>query len=165
MPSVLFGLGCLLLFAVAQAVRDAFFGNIFQSVSFFVVAILAFGISTAVFGTWAWLYEPQQVRALINHTKLFLALNATTAGAWIMYFFALKNIEPAIVNTLYTGIGPIAVLALSGLGASMAHRTDTGWLELIGHFGVLASLVAVAAVAILDQSGLAGRPVAIRVAA
>jgi hypothetical protein len=47
----------------------------------------------------------------------------------------------------------------------MAHRTDTGWLELIGHFGVLASLVAVAAVAILDQSGLAGRPVAIRVAA
>ena len=30
MPSVLFGLACLLIFAVSQAVRDSFFGNVFQ---------------------------------------------------------------------------------------------------------------------------------------
>jgi hypothetical protein len=36
------------------------------------------------------------------------------------YSFALKNIEPAIVNTLYTGIGPMAVLVLSTFRISMA---------------------------------------------
>lgn len=138
MYSVPFGLGCLLFFAVAQAVRDAFFGNVFQSVSFFVVAILAFGASTVVFGTWAWHRGPEEVRALIGNTKLFLALNATTAAAWMAYFFALKRIEPAIVSTLYTGIGPIAVLALSALGVSMAKGTATGGLERVGYIGVIA---------------------------
>src|SRR5215471_20080395 len=123
------------------------------------------GLWTAVFGAWAWHHNLKEVRALINQTKLFIALNATTAVAWIMYFFALKNIEPAIVNTLYTGIGPIAVLVLAQLRISMAHRTDTSWTELLGHFGVLASLVAIAGVAVLDQSGLAGPSISIRIVA
>ena len=165
MPSALFGLGCLLVFAVVRAVQDTFFGNVFQSISFFIVASLAFGLSTAVFGAWAWHHNSKEVRALINQTRLFIALNATTAVAWIMYFFALKNIEPAIVNTLYTGIGPIAVLVLAQLRISMAHRTDTSWTELLGHFGVLASLVAIAGVAVLDQSGLAGPSISIRIVA
>jgi len=165
MPAALFGLACLLLFAVAQAVRDAFFGNVFQSVSFLVVAILAFGGSTVVFGAWAWYRRPEEVRALVGNTRLLLALNATTAAAWMGYFFALKNIEPAIVNTLYTGIGPMAVLVLSTFRVSMAKGADTGWLELIGYFGVLAALIAIAAVAVLGQSGLAGQPLTIRIAA
>ena len=165
MPSVRFGLTCLLFFAVAQAVRDAFFGKVFQSVSFLVVAIVASGGSTLVFGAWAWRRRPEEVRALIGNTKLFLALNATTAAAWMGYFFSLKHIEPAIVSTLYTGIGPIVVLALSGLGVSMAKGTATGWLERVGYVGVLASLIATAAVAVLGQSGLGGQPMSIGVAA
>ena len=47
MASALFGLACLLVFAIAQAVRDAFFGNVSQSVSFFIVGILAFGVLRA----------------------------------------------------------------------------------------------------------------------
>jgi drug/metabolite transporter (DMT)-like permease len=165
MPSALFGWACLLFFAAAQGVRDAFFGNTFQSVSFFVVAILAFGASTVVFGVWAWLRQPDEVRALVGNTKLFMALNATTAAAWMGYFFALKHIEPAIVNTLYTGVGQIAVLTLSVLGISMAKGTTTGWLERAGYVGVLASLIAIAAVVVLGQSGLSGQPMSIRVAA
>lgn len=165
MSSAPFGLACLLFFAVAQAVRDAFFGNVFQSVSFLVVAILAFGASTVVFGAWAWQRGPEEVRALIGNTKLFLALNSTTAAAWMAYFFALKHIEPAIVSTLYTGIGPIAVLALSALGVSMAKGTATGWLERVGYVGVIASLIAIAAVVVFGQSGLGGQPLSIRIAA
>lgn len=165
MRPALFGLACLLVFAVAQAVRDAFFGNVFQSVSFFVVAILAFGSSTMVFGGWAWHRQPRQVRALMGNTRLFLALNVTTAAAWMAYFFALKHLEPAIVSTLYTGVGSIAVLALSGLGVSMARSANMGWLERIGYLGVLATLIAIAAVALTDQSGLAGRPLGISIVA
>ena len=165
MPSAAVGVGCLLFFAIAQAVRDAFFGNVFQSVSFFIVAISAFGGSTVVFGAWAWHRDRAEVRALIGQTRYFLALNVTTAAAWILYFFALKNMEPAIVSTLYTGIGPATVLGLSALGMAMTKRTNPGWLECVGHFGVLASLVAIAAVAVLGQSGLTGQSAGLRLAA
>ncbi|MDP6708269.1 MAG: hypothetical protein QF893_18145 [Alphaproteobacteria bacterium] len=158
MPATLIGLACLIVFALSQAARDAFFANVFQSVSFLVVAILAFGGSTTVFGAWAWLDKPKELRVLVAHRRLFLGLNATTAAAWLAYFFALKNLEPAIVNTLYTGIGPIAVLALSALGLPLARGGRTGRLERIGYFGVGASLLAVAAVATTGQSGLVGKP-------
>jgi drug/metabolite transporter (DMT)-like permease len=165
MPSALLGLGCLFVFAVSQALRDTYFGSVFQSVSFFLVAIMAFGGSTIVFGLWAWCRDRRQVRALIGHVGLFFALNATTAAAWIMIFFALKNLEPAIVSTLYTGIGPTAVLALSALGLAMTKRPDIGRIEFAAHLGVLASLIAIALVAVLGQSGLSGPSVGTRLAA
>jgi drug/metabolite transporter (DMT)-like permease len=74
------------------------------------------------------------------------------------YFFALKHLEPAIVTTLYTGMGSLAVLALSGMGVSMAGNVKVGWLERIGYIGVFSSLVAVAAVALAGESGLKGQP-------
>lgn len=41
------------VFALSQAVRDTFFTNTFQSVSFLFNAALAFGMSTLLFGGWA----------------------------------------------------------------------------------------------------------------
>ncbi len=58
MLSSIAGLACLLVFALSQAVRDTFFGAIFQSVSFLVVALLAFGESALVFAGWAALRRP-----------------------------------------------------------------------------------------------------------
>ncbi len=156
MRTALVGLVCLLFFAIAQAVRDAFFGSVFQSVSFLAVAILAFGASTLVFGAWAWWRRRGQVNSLLGFAWLFLALNATTAAAWLSYFFALKHAEPAIVNTLYTGIGPITVLVLSVLGVSMAGRAETGLVERFGYGGILLALIAIGSVAVLGQSGLTG---------
>ena len=43
----------LTVFALSQAVRDTFFTDIFQSVSFLFVAALAFGMSILLFGGWA----------------------------------------------------------------------------------------------------------------
>ena len=165
MPSAWLGLACLLVFAVSQAIRDAFFGSVFQSISFFVVAILAFGASTLVFGASAWLRRPEEVRLLIGYRGLFLALNATTAAAWIGYFYALTHLEPAIVNTLYTGVGPFAVIALSALGVQMAKAGEAGRLERAAYIGVLVSLVATAAVALFGRSGLPGELMATRIAA
>lgn len=156
------GLAFLLVFAVSQAVRDAFFASTFQSVSFFFVAILAFGMSTVAFGGWAWRTRPDEIRILARNIVPFLLLNATTAAAWLLFFFALKNLEPAIVNTLYTGVGPIAVLALSALGVSMAKSGTTGTAERLSYAGVLASLIAVAAVSLFGQSGLSGPEAGIR---
>jgi hypothetical protein len=45
----LIGLTCLFLFVLSQGLRDTYFGSLFQSVSFFFVASLAFSLSCAVF--------------------------------------------------------------------------------------------------------------------
>ncbi len=127
--------------------------------------MLAFGASTLVFGACASWRQPGEVRALVGHARQFAALNVTTAAAWMAYFFALKHLEPAIVTTLYTGVGSIAVLALSGLGVSMAMRVKAGWLERAGYVGVIGSLLATAAVALIGRSGLAGQPLGISIAA
>jgi drug/metabolite transporter (DMT)-like permease len=47
----------------------------------------------------------------------------------------------------------------------MAGSAKIGWLERAGYLGVLASLIAIAAVAVTGQSGLAGRPLSTSVIA
>ena len=163
-PSIV-GVLCLLVFAVTQAVRDTFFGSVFQSVSFFLVVILGFGASTVVFGSWVWLRRPVEVRLFVRHGRLFAALNVSTAVAWIAFFFGLKHLEPAIVNMLYTGVGPLAVLALSAAGLRMVKPVTIGMLERAAYAGVFASLVAVAFVALFGHSGLAGGDAGIRILA
>jgi hypothetical protein len=50
-------------------------------------------------------------------------------------------------------------------GRVAAAQKTEDMAELFGYFGVLASLIAVAAVAVLGQSGFAGQPVTSRLAA
>jgi hypothetical protein len=116
MSSSAIGLACLLVFALSQGVRDALFGNVFQSVSFFLVAALAFGTSTLCLSGLALLRQPKDFERLVRSPLMFAALNATTAVAWLSFFFGLKYLEPAVVATLYNGLGPLTVLALSSLG-------------------------------------------------
>ena len=53
MTSTHVGLICLLLFVTSQGVRDAYFGSIFQTVSFLLVAAMAFGLSSIFFTLWS----------------------------------------------------------------------------------------------------------------
>lgn len=152
MSSSAIGLVFLLLFALSQGVRDALFGNVFQSISFFVVAALAFGASTACFSGLALLRQPKDFGRLATSPALFAALNVLTAVAWLSFFFGLKWLEPAVVATLYNGIGPLTVLVLGGLGWMEAKaRPSIGeWLCYLGLAGVLAALVVVV---LTDRSG------------
>ena len=153
MPSSAIGLIFLLIFALSQGVRDALFGNVFQSISFFLVAALAFGASTLCFSGLTLLRQPKDFSRLATSPAMFAALNVLTAVAWLSFFFGLKWLEPAVVATLYNGIGPLTVLVLGGLGwiqvkgrPSIAER-----LCYVGLAGVLAALVFVV---LTDRSGV-----------
>jgi drug/metabolite transporter (DMT)-like permease len=153
MSSTTIGLGCLLLFAVSQGVRDAFFGNVFQSVSFLAVAVLAFGASTLVFTSIAACREGANLRRLLNAKRDFLMLNATNAAAWLSFFFALRYLEPAVVATLYNGIGSLVVLSLQarGLLAAEGRRSSA---EQACYGGISAALATLIAVVLAGRSGL-----------
>jgi drug/metabolite transporter (DMT)-like permease len=154
MSSSTAGLVFLLLFALSQGVRDALFGNVFQSVSFLLVAAFAFGTSTVCFSGSALLRRSGDFRRLAASPAMFAALNVMTAGAWLSFFFGLKHLEPAVAATLYNGIGPLAALALGALGWTRAEsRPSFGeWLCYGGLAGVLAALVYVV---LTNRSGLA----------
>ena len=153
MSTSLIGLLCLGFFAISQGVRDALFGNVFQSHSIFLVATLAFGASTLVFVATAAFRRSGDLKALAAHPLAFLALNVTTAIAWLCFFYGLKHLEPAVVATLYNGIGPIAVLIIQarGLAASRVRPHAAEWLCYLGIAGALASL---AFVVVSHRSGL-----------
>ena len=153
MSSSAIGLVCLLFFALSQGVRDALFGNVFQSVSFFLVAALAFGTSSLCFSGLALLRRPTDFKRLAKSPLMFAALNVTTAMAWLSFFFGLKHLEPAVVATLYNGIGPLIVLALSSFGWMRAkgRPSISEWLCYVGLAGVLMALVFVV---MTNRSGL-----------
>ena len=83
MQSRLAGLLFLLAFAVFQGVRDALFGNLFQSFSFWLIALLAFGLSTIAFTGLAMTRSRGALSLFLQRPGLFAWLNLTTAAAWL----------------------------------------------------------------------------------
>lgn len=153
MASSAIGLLFLFVFALSQGVRDALFGNIFQSVSFFFIAALTFGTSTLCFCGLALVRQPQDFGRLARAPAMFAALNLTTAIAWLTFFFGLKHLEPAVVATLYNGIGPLTVLILGALGWIDANgRPRLG--ERLCYLGLAIVLVSLVFVVLTDRSGI-----------
>ncbi len=153
MQSPVVGLLCLLFFALSQGVRDALFGNVFQSVSFFVVAALAFGMSTLIFTGIAAASNPAEFRKLSLHPLRFIFLNVATAIAWLGFFYGLTYLEPAVAATLYNGIGPITVLALAVFGGARTCRLPSA-PEFLCYLGIASALVGLAFVTLTNRSGL-----------
>lgn len=149
------GLVCLFLFAVSQGLRDTFFGNIFQSVSFLFVATLAFGLSCLVFIGISAARRPQDLTRLVASPGAFIGLNLTTAAAWLGFFYGLRHLEPAVVATLYNGIGSLVVLGVAKVGWTAA-QTESSRAERLCFLGVAAALAALAVVVLTHRSGLPG---------
>jgi len=146
----------VLTFCLSQALRDVYFGHLFQGIDFFAVILIAFTLSTLVFGTIVAVRSPAQLRALRAHATSVLAMNVTTALAWTCYFFALSHLEPAIVNTVHSGMGPLTVLALAACGARLAKPSAVERAELCAYAGIALSIVALWWVVFAGRSGLPG---------
>jgi len=147
------GLLCLIFFAVSQGIRDALFGNLFQSISFLLIAALAFGGSVLGFSALALLRQPKSFAGLAVSPARLLMLNITTACAWLSFFFGLRYLEPAVVATLYNGMGPLTVL-LVAVCIQSTQTVRPSVLEWMCYFGATCSLAALTAVVLTDHSGL-----------
>lgn len=164
MTSTHLGILFLLLFATAQGVRDAYFGNVFQSVSFYIVAILAFGSSTVIFLAWTLVRKPQDLARLFLKPSHLVIVNVTTAAAWLLFFFGLQNLEPAVVATLFNGIGPLVVLVGSWLGWS-SGGTALGLVEKLLYLCLAATLTCLCGIVLTQQSGLQAEDVGVQLLA
>jgi drug/metabolite transporter (DMT)-like permease len=145
----------IMVFCVSQSLRDVYFANVFQSVDFFAVILLAFLPSTLAFGAIT-VKTPGEFAKMRRHLATVLAMTVTTALAWSCYFFALTYLEPSIVNTLHSGIGPLTVIALAACGLRLTKPTVIGGQEALGYAGIALALVGLWWVVLSKQSGLPG---------
>src|SRR5262245_51061981 len=104
-----------LAFAASTAARDVYFGGLFQRVNPLLVALTAFGLCPLVFLPVALARDPSGLAAAVRRPSPLFWVNATTGLAWLSFFFALQTIEPALVQVLFYGIGPLSVRWLDGL--------------------------------------------------
>lgn len=155
MPRDWIGPAWILFFALSQAVRDVYFAGVFRDVSPFAVVLLAFGLSTAVSLGIALARAPGEIAIVWREPGTLVGMNVATAIAWNCYFHGLAQLQPSIVNTLHSGIGPLTVLVLAAAGSPLARHGRVARLEATCHGGLLVSLAWLWWVVLSGRSGLA----------
>jgi drug/metabolite transporter (DMT)-like permease len=147
------------IFVCLASVRDVYFGGLFQRLSPLDVAVVAFGLCTVVCFPIAVLRAPDGLRALLGRPADLFWVNATSAAAWISFFYALRTIEPLLVQILFAGIGPLSVVAIDRFLTSTSHA-PLRRAERYVQGGLLGTLGLAAFVAIAGLSGLGMEPAA-----
>jgi hypothetical protein len=158
--SALFGPAMLMVFCLSQALRDVYFASVFQGVDFFAVIVAAFGLSGLGLGAAAAIRAPGEFARLRGRGGTVLAMNLTTALAWTSYFYALKHLEPAVVNTVHSGMAPLTVVVLGLFGVPLAQQGVVGRREGACSAGIALTLAALWWVVLSGHSGHAPGSVA-----
>lgn len=150
------GVVLLLAFLLSTSLRDVYVNGVFARFRFFEVALAAFGAATACFLGLALVRAPVQLRTLRLAWREVLAVNVTTAIAWLSYFGSLSLIEPSVTNTIYSGVAPLAVTAFAACGFKAGAHDKAGRAESATHFGLVVALGILGWVVLSGHSGLAG---------
>jgi drug/metabolite transporter (DMT)-like permease len=148
------GVAFLLGFVATQAIRDVYLGHLFGGLGLFEVALLAFGTAAGVFGVALLLFRRHQIDLLVKYWRVVIALNVTTALAWMSYFGALRLVEPAAANLAFSGIAPISVAALSAIGFSSGGERVPSRAERGLHWALFATVVSLGLIVSVGLSGL-----------
>ena len=144
-------------FTCLAAVRDVYFGGLFQSTSPLGVALVAFTLCSVIFLPIALIQDRGSVRRLLSHRRELFWVNVTTGLAWISFFYALRAIEPLLVQILFAGVGPLSVLGLDRF-LGLTPPATLGQAERPIYVGLAVSLLAAAAVAVAGLSGAGPQP-------
>ena len=145
------------VFVCLAAGRDVYFGALFQRVHPLAVALIAFTLCTLVFLPIALVRDCAGLARLRRHAGTLVAINATTALAWTSFFEALRIGEPALVQVIFFGVGPLSVAWIDRFvpGVAMPVRSAA---ERRLHCGLLAALLFAAAVMLGGWSGVGAQP-------
>jgi drug/metabolite transporter (DMT)-like permease len=151
------GLGPLLGYAILSAAVDVYAGNTLQSispiglaaVSFTFAAVFFLGLDAARNGLAAVL------RPLRTHTLDVVAINVMTAGTWLTLLYALRHLEPAVVNVIAFSIGPALTVLL---GPLLRRGNPVLRAERLVSAGILVVIAALMWSSAAGLSGVRGLP-------
>ena len=124
------------------------------------MVLTAFSLTTAIFLALIAVRGRRQFRAMAGAWREIVLTNLGTAMAWLSYFFALKLLEPAVVNMLHMGIGPVALVLLNRAGLHISGPAVVRKSELVIQGAIFLSLAALPGIVLLELSRLGGRSLA-----
>jgi drug/metabolite transporter (DMT)-like permease len=141
-------------FVCLAAVRDVYLGGLFQRVTPLLVAIVAFGLCSSLFLP-ALVGSRESLAALRRRPVDLLWVNVTTAISWLAFLYALKLIEPSMVQILYSGIGPLSVIWIERHLSAAGRKISLTRAERLTYLALLATLVFSAVIVMAGLSGVA----------
>lgn len=140
-PQVTRGVTMLLLFAVFSALVDVYAGNQLQKISPISVAAISFTLCAVFFlGLDAARRGSAAFTSLRTHRRDVIAINISTAVTWLSLLYALKYLEPAIVNVVGLAVGPVFTVLLGPLlrrGSSLLAAEVAVSVGICGFIAVL----------------------------
>ena len=146
------GLFFCIVFLSTEAIRSVYFGGVFQQASSFLVGSLVFGVITAGILSYTYFTNPSQLRLAWSVKSTVVKVNILTAASWMMYFFAIQMIEPAVAYTIFSGVILITMLiaARSGL---VDEKIEASTLVSLGYKGILLALFLLTMTTLVGLSG------------
>jgi drug/metabolite transporter (DMT)-like permease len=150
-----------IVFVCLASVRDVYLAGLFQRTSPLLIAVAAFTLCSLVFLPISFACDPGSLRALLSRPRDLFWINVTSAMAWIAFFYALRIIEPSLVQILFFGIGPLSVVWIDQRIPGAAPAVPLTRAERSIHLGLFASLIFSVAVVIGGLSGAGPQPVGV----
>lgn len=141
-------------FVCLASVRDVYLGGLSQRVSPSLIAIFAFILCCAVFLPIGAVTSRRSFSVLRQRWRVLLWVNVSTAGAWILFLYALNLIEPLVVQILFSGIGPLSVVWIEGNLLAPAPKIRLTTAERLSFMALAATLFSAAAVVPAGLSGV-----------
>jgi drug/metabolite transporter (DMT)-like permease len=137
------GLPPLLGYAVLTAAMDVYAGNRFSVVSPASMAAVSFSLIVVFFASLRWWRRAtgRPVGTLRPHLPDLAAINVTTALTWMSTFYALRYLEPAIVNVIGLALGPMVMTLAGPLLRRNSRVMATEYAVSAGIGGLLGVLV------------------------
>jgi drug/metabolite transporter (DMT)-like permease len=104
-------------FAALTAALDVFAGNQLEQLRPATVAAVSFTLAAGFFLVFALLRDgvAATFRPLRELRRDVVMINVTTAATWLSMLFALRYLEPAVVNVVGIALGPVLTLAFNPL--------------------------------------------------
>ncbi|MGX7828005.1 EamA family transporter [Actinokineospora sp. 24-640] len=143
----------LLGYAVLIAGTDVYAGHQLQSLNPITVGAISFTLA----GVWFLGLDSVKhglrtaLRPMRTHRGDVIAINIMTAGAWLTLLYALKMLEPAVVNVVAFAIGPVLTVLL---GPLLRKGSTVLRAEVLVAVGVVAALALLSWGSVSGNSGV-----------
>ena len=148
------GLWLLIGYALSQGLRDVYLAGAFGAIGFFDLVLLAFSGATFFFSLCLLVSAPAEFKALGREWRSLLAVNITTAVAWLCFFGALNLVEPTVVSTVFAGIAPAGVALLAVIGLQASDGAKATGAERFVHIAIIGAMAFLGWVVLSGRSGL-----------
>ena len=145
------GIGLITLYNLLSGANEVYIANIVQKIDPFFLVFLYFLITIIFFNILQLRFFKDYVCQIKSDYKDVVLLNILTLLIWSSFFVSLKYIEPAVVATIDSALGPVIMLVLARY---LRPQSKVLFTEIISSVGIFISLVVLTFFSLTGRSAI-----------